>query len=249
MTKQAWIIIAVICVLSLGGLIWISRGNKLDVSNVDEWKIQSASELNGQIADHTKGKTDSKVIIVEYGDIQCPGCGSAAPVLDQVMEKYGDKIGFVFRNFPLYNIHPNAFAAAAAVEAAGLQGKYWEMHKLLYDEQETWSNMSASSRTDYFAAAAARIGIDQSKLRTALTGADIKQKIDFDYALGKKANVTSTPAVFLNGKNVSDKYYKDDQLVSSDTSGAIAVWNNAEAFGKLIIEPALKEAGISLDEE
>ncbi|MEO5949419.1 MAG: thioredoxin domain-containing protein [Candidatus Saccharimonas sp.] len=246
MTKKAWLIVSVLCIAILGGLIFISRSNQIDVSNVDLSTIQVGSSKNGNIGDHIAGKVDSKVILFEYGDYQCPGCGTAAPIIKQVVEKYGDKIAFVFRNFPLYNAHPNAFAAASAAEAAGLQGKFWEMHDYLYGNQNSWNTLSGQSRTDYFVAAAKSLGVNVDTFTTELTNPNIKKKVDFDVALGKKANVTGTPSFYIDGKNVGDQYFADGKIVTSTTSGAQAIWSSADAFGTLVIEPALRAHGISI---
>ena len=246
MTKKAWIIVIVLCVGILGGLIWISRSSKVDVSKVDSNTIQVGSAANGNIADHVTGKADSKVILFEYGDYQCPGCASAYPVLKQVIAKYGDKMAFVFRNFPLYNAHPNAFAAASSAEAAGLQGKFWEMHDYLYSNRDSWVNLTGQGRTDYFVAAAQSIGLNAATFTSQLTDPNIKKKIDFDVALGNKAVVTGTPSFFIDGKNVGDQYFADGKLVASTVSGAQTIWSDADAFGTFVIEPALKAHGISV---
>lgn len=244
MSKKAWIIFAVICLAVIGGFIYSSSKGKVDVSNIDVTKIQKASSINGNIAEHTSGKVDSKVILIEYGDYQCPGCASAFPIIKQVTEKYQDKIGFVFRNYPLYSSHPNAFAAASAAEAAGLQGKYWAMHDALYSDQSGWENLTGQERTDYFVKAAQALGLDGKKLESDLTNPSVKKKIDFDAALGKKVGLTGTPAFYINGENVGSLYYKGDKLVSEDTDGAALVWSNADAFEKFVITPALEKAGI-----
>jgi protein-disulfide isomerase len=114
MSKKAWIVFVVIVVVLLGGLVYLSSRNKIDVSNVDVTTIQPASAASGNIADHVFGNSDSKVKLVEYGDFQCPGCGSVYPTLKTLSEKYQGQIAFIFRNFPLTTIHPNARAAAAA---------------------------------------------------------------------------------------------------------------------------------------
>lgn len=239
MTKKTWIIVAVLCVGILGGLIWVSRSNKVDVSNIDINAIQAASSANGNIADHTTGNMSSKVVLIEYGDYQCPGCGAAYPIVKQIMEKYGDKIGLVFRNYPLYNAHPNAFAAASSAEAAGLQGKFWEMHDYLYSNQNSWNTLDGQSRTDFFSNAAKSLGANQQTFLTDMTDARIKKKIDFDVALGQKAGVTGTPSFFLNGKNVGDQYFANGKLVDQTTNGAQTVWSDADAFWTLVLEPAL----------
>lgn len=245
MTKKAWLIFALMCVAIIGGMIYLANSNKVVVDNVDVTKIQTASAKNGNIGDHTYGNMNSKVIIVEYGDYQCPGCGSSASVVKESIEKYRDKIGFVFRNYPLYSAHPNAFAASAAAEVIGRQGKYWEMHDKLYAEQSSWNQLTGVARTDYFVTAANSIGADGNKIRDQIEDPAIKKKIDFDEALGKKAGVTGTPSFFIGTKDVGDVYYKDDAIVSKETEGAQLVWSSADSFEKFIIKPALKNAGIS----
>lgn len=247
MTKKAWIIVAILCVALIGGLVWLSRSNQIDVSNIDINAVQGATAMNGQIADHTTGNMNSKVILIEYGDFQCPGCAAAAPVVQKIMEKYGDKMGLVFRNYPLYNAHPNAFAAASAAEAAGLHGKYWEMHDYLYTNRDSWVDLDGQSRTDYFVGAAKSVGVNDSAFATLMTDARIKKKIDFDVALGKKANLSGTPSFFIDGVDVGDHDVKDGTtLIPTDNDNSTpAVWSDADLFGKLVIEPALKSHGIS----
>ena len=249
MTKKAWVIVAVLCAGILGGLIWLSRSSQIDVSNININAIQAASAMSGNIADHTAGNVSSKVIVIEYGDYQCPGCAAAAPMVQKIITKYGDKVGFVFRNFPLYNSHPNAFAAASAAEAAGLQGKFWEMHDYLYTNRDGWVNLDGQNRTDYFVNAAKSLGINTSTFTNELTDARIKKKIDFDVAMGKKAVIAGTPSFFIDGKNVGDQDVKDGKtLVPSDNdSSTPSVWSDADLFGTLIIEPALKSHGISIN--
>jgi protein-disulfide isomerase len=209
LSKKAWIIFAAVCVVVLGGLIYLSGKNKIDVSNVDISKIQPANAQSGQIADHVFGKADSKVMLVEYGDYQCPGCGSAYPTLKALSEKYEGQIAFVFRNFPLTTIHPNARAAAAVAEAAGLQGKYWEMHNKLYETQSSWENLSGTERTDFFAGYASDLGMNVDTFKADLSGANVNQKISFDQAVGKKAKVNATPTIYLNGKQIEQDTWGD----------------------------------------
>ncbi len=246
MTKKSWIIFSVLCVGILAGLIGISQGDKINVDKVDLAVIQPASKSSGNIADHVIGNASSKVILFEYGDYQCPGCESAHPIIKQLTDKYSKQLGFVFRNFPLTSIHPNALAAASASEAAGLQGKYWEMHDKLYGEQASWKDLSGAARTDYFASAASSLGIDSKRFTTDLDNVDVKQKIDFDRALGQKSNVTGTPSFYLNDKNVGDQYVKDGKIVAKTTEGANPIWSDLTAFENLVIIPALKEKGIAL---
>lgn len=248
MTKKTWLIFGAICIALIGGLIFVSRQNKIDVSNVDITKVQAASSQNGNIGDHTFGNMNSKVILVEYGDYQCPGCGSAYPVIKEVTEKYKDKIGFIFRNFPLTTIHPNALAAATIAEVAGQNGKFWEMHDQLYSTQSSWESLGGNDRTAYFKQLGTSLGIDASKFSDqALNAPNIQAKIRFDQALGTKAGVNGTPGLFIGTKDVGSQYFVGNNIVSKGTSGAELVWSSASSFEKFVINPALKDAGISTD--
>ena len=246
MTSKGWIIFATLCVAILGGMIFMAQKDKMDVSAIDVNKIQAATAQSGDIADHTEGKTDSKVVLIEYGDFQCPGCASAQPVMKALVEKYKDKMTFVFRNYPLYQAHPNAFSSASAAEAAGLQGKYWEMYHKLYENHSAWRDLSGSERTNYYLSLASDLELDTAKFTTDIDSDAVKKKIDFDTALGQKAKVTGTPSFYMNGKNVGDQYVLDGKIVAKGTSGASLIWSDAAAFENLIILPALKEAGISV---
>lgn len=209
MDKKAWIIFSVVVVAVLGGLVYLSQSSKIDVSKIDATNIQSATDQNGQIADHVFGKKDSKVVLIEYGDFQCPGCGAAHPNIKAVTEKYEDKIAFVFRNFPLTTIHPNARAAAAAVEAAGLEGKYWQMHDAMFQNQDSWKDLTGTQRTDTFLQYAKTLGVNEQKFTANLEKPSINKKISFDQALGKKVNVSSTPTFFLNGEQLPEDVVND----------------------------------------
>lgn len=216
MNKKTWIIFAAVVVVVLGGLILLAKAGttKVDVSNVDAWKIQSASKASGNIADHVYGDANSKVILMEYGDFQCPYCGETYPGLKAISNDYKDQIAFVFRNFPLTTLHVNARAAAAAAEAAGQLGgndAYWKMHDALYDNQATWENMSGSDLTDTFTDYAHSIGLDETKFKAQLANntTNINQKISFDQALGNKVGVDSTPSIYLNGTKLSDTIFED----------------------------------------
>jgi len=202
MNKVTWIIFSAVIVLILGGLVVYSRlsNPSANVGSVDINAVIAADEQNGQIADHTIGKTDSKVILIEYGDFQCPSCGNVHPQIKEVTEEYKDKILFIFRNLPLTSIHPNARAAAGAVEAAGLQGKYWEMHDLVFETQSEWSSLDSTKRTDVFANYAETLGLNKDQFLSDFNGEAVKKKISFDESVFKKTGYEkSTPTFVLNG--------------------------------------------------
>jgi len=207
MTRTRWIIFALICVVVLGGLVLLSKKDTVDVSGMDPSKVVSETET--AIGDRVYGDVSSKVVLIEYGDFQCPGCGGAFPQLKLIKEEYKDKIAFIFRNFPLTTLHPNALAAATAAEAAGLQGKFWEMHDALYENQSAWENIDASKRTDVFAGYAKDIGLDAEKFVTDLSDPRVSAKINRDRAFGKKLNVNGTPTVYVNDQKLSDTEITD----------------------------------------
>jgi protein-disulfide isomerase len=234
-SKKAWIIFGAICVIVLGGLIFLSSRNRINVDDIDANAVVSATERSGNIGDHVFGKTDSKVVLIEYGDFQCPGCGGAHPTVKELTEKYKDKMAFVFRNFPIATLHPNARAAAATAEAAGLQGKYWEMHNKLFKDQFAWQDLSSGERDEFFLEYAKEFKLNEEKFKTDFTSSSVNQKINFDTALGKKVDVSVTPTFFLDGK----KLEQDIQ----DEQGNI----DPEKFEKTLTD-TMREKGIELDQ-
>ena len=228
MSRTKWIIFIVITLGILVSLVVFSGSSKSDVSKVNTDTIQAASSENGNIADHVSGKADSKVILVEYADYQCPGCGTIYPLVKSIAEQYKDQIQFVFRNYPLPELHPNAKVAAGSAEAAGLQGKFWEMHDKIYEKQADWSNLTITERGKFFEGLATEIGLDINKFNTDLSSPSITEKINFDTALAKKAGVEATPTFYLNGKKLESADY------------------GTEAKFKEAIDAALKKAGVAL---
>ncbi|HEY8886783.1 MAG TPA: thioredoxin domain-containing protein [Candidatus Microsaccharimonas sp.] len=229
MNKVTWIIFGAVIVLVLGGLVVYSHASNpsLDVSKVDTNSTIAASTQNGQIADHVFGKADAKVVFVEYGDFQCPSCGGAYPQVKAATETYKDKVAFIFRNFPLTTIHPNARAAAAAAEAAGLQGKYWEMHNMLYETQTDWENLSGDQRTNMFVSYAGELSLNEAKFKTDLASPAVNSKISFDQALGKKIGVNATPTFYLDGKQLSAA--DAGQIVQGSTTVLTGLFDKALA--------------------
>lgn len=206
MNKTGWIIFIAAVVVLLGGLVvWARISNPpIDLSGIENNSVVAASTQNGNIGDHVKGSDANKVILVEYGDFQCPSCGEAHPGVNTIMEEYNDDVTFIFRNFPLTSIHPNARAAAAAAEAAGLQGKYWEMHDMLYETQDDWSNADAKQRLVIFNNYADSLKLDMEKFKTDFADKPANEKIKFDMALGKSVGTQATPTFFLNGEKLDE---------------------------------------------
>lgn len=207
MNKTGWIIFSTVVVLLLGGLVvWTRLSNpSIDVSKVNANSVLGATEQSGNIGDHVTGSDANKILFIEYGDYQCPSCGGAYPNIKNLMNQYGKDVTLVFRNFPLTTMHPNARAAAAVAEAAGLQGKYWEMHDELYSAQDSWSGLDANKRTDAFQRYAKDLGLNIDKFNSDVTGTAATQKINFDLALGKSLGINATPTFYLNGEKLDDE--------------------------------------------
>ena len=203
-------VVAIIFVLAcFGGLVvWSSlrtEDSGTDYSKYNSAEIISGTEDNGNIDDHVRGKADSKVIVVEYADVQCPGCASMMPRMTKVYTQYGDRVAFVFRNFPI-NGHQNARAASAACESAGFQGYYWQMLETLYSNRNDWIEASGNSRTDVFARLFKEIAPDgdEEKFRSDMNDPNIEKKVNFDYGLGRNVDkVSATPAIYVNGAVVT----------------------------------------------
>ena len=167
----------------------------------------------------TSASESAKVVLVEFGDYQCPACGAAHPVLKKIMEEYQNKITFVFRNFPLPQ-HKNAKVAAQTAEAAGAQGKFWEMHDMLYESQDKWSE--STNPMEHFLSYAKQLGLDTEKLKSEVESNKYSDVINQDLSDGNSASVNSTPTFYINNvkHNGSFDYNvlksKIDSILSSD---------------------------------
>jgi protein-disulfide isomerase len=142
--------------------------------------------------DHAEGPADAPLTLVEYGDYQCPYCGAAYPVVKQLQKTLGMKLRFVFRNFPLTQAHPYALMAAEAAEAAALQGKFWEMHDLLFEQQ-------TSLTPEIIPSWAERIKLDLEKFRNDIKQGIVEKRIKEDRRSGIRSGVNGTPTFFING--------------------------------------------------
>lgn len=210
MTRTRWIIFAVLC-LGILGLIFVT--SKKD--NGSDWTGDATKIIStGPIADHVFGSSAQKVTLIEYGDYQCPGCGSLYPTLKDVLSTYKDNLTFIFRNFPLTTIHPNALAAATAAEAAGLQGKYYEYHDTLYENQANWQDAAVSERTTLFQNYAKQLGLDVNKFNSDLSSSQVTDKINRDRSSASQFKVSSTPTLILDGQTLDQNTTFDKDKLS-----------------------------------
>lgn len=171
-------------------------------------------------SDRTKGADDAPVVLVEYSDFQCPACGRYYPVVKELMQEFGSRVRLVYRHFPLRNIHQNAELAARAAEAAGNQGKFWDMHDKLFEGQKEWSEQSIARVKDSFVQYARELGLDKSRFEQDINTDEVKKKVEADYQSGVRAGVRGTPTFFLNGKKIANPRSYDifSQLISYEIS-------------------------------
>ncbi|MEK7606148.1 MAG: DsbA family protein [Patescibacteria group bacterium] len=148
----------------------------------------------------TKGNSEATTTLVEYSDFQCPACGLYYPFIKQLNEEFGDQMQFTYRHFPLRQIHRNSEPAARAAEAAGKQGKFWEMHDLLFENQSVWTD--SNDVEGDFEAYAIQLGLNVEQFKTDRDSKETREKINADYQSGIAAGVNSTPTFFLNGTKI-----------------------------------------------
>ena len=149
---------------------------------------------------HVLGPADAPIKLEEFGDFECPPCGMFHPILQQMHTEFGDKLQITFREFPLVPTHQHALAAASAAEAAGLQGKFWEMHDLLYEHQNDWKK--EFDVRPVFEGYAKQIGLDIGRYQRDMNGDLVAQRIFADGKRGHSLGVKGTPTVFMNGREV-----------------------------------------------
>ena len=158
---------------------------------------------------HTLGPANAPVRLEEFGDFECPPCGILHPILEQMHEEFGDRLSITFREFPLSN-HQHALAAASAAEAAGIQGKFWPMHNLIYEQQNAWKTQF--NVRPIFEGYAKQIGLDVERYKRDMGGDLVAQRIFQDGRRGHSLGVQGTPTVFINGREVPFENLPADKL-------------------------------------
>jgi protein-disulfide isomerase len=149
--------------------------------------------------DHRQGDPDAPCTLVEYGDYQCPSCGHAYPIVKRVQKHFGKRLLFVFRNFPLSEMHPYAEPAAETAEFAGAHHKFWEMHDLLYENQDRLDDALLFQL-------AQQLQLDLEKLRQALASKEFEPRVRADFRGGVRSGVNGTPTFFINGQRHDGAY-------------------------------------------
>ena len=156
--------------------------------------------------DHIAGPDDAPVTLVEYGDYECPYCGMAYPIVKNLQRRLGDQLRFVFRNFPLRESHPHAEHAAEAAESAEAQGKFWEMHDIIFEHQQALEDQ------DLLAYAEA-IGIDPTRIGEDLTNGTYVKRVREDFRSGVRSGVNGTPTFFINGERYNGPWADEVQFL------------------------------------
>jgi protein-disulfide isomerase len=149
--------------------------------------------------DHIQGSANAGIVLLEYGDYQCPHCGHAYPILKKIQKQLGDDLRFVFRNFPIEDSHPYAVQAAVASEAAALQNKYWQMHDALFEHQYDLSGEGILTL-------AKNLKLDLKQFASDIQNSALLQKVDDDFESGVRSGVNGTPGFFVNGKQYLDNW-------------------------------------------
>ena len=149
--------------------------------------------------DHAQGAADAVVTLVEYGDYECPHCGRAYPIVQEVQRRLGSRLRFVFRNFPLGQIHPHAQHAAEAAEAAAAQGRFWEMHDALFEHQRALDDTHLMQYAE-------ALELDPAQLQRHLTSHAYAGRVREDFRSGVRSGVNGTPTFFINGVRHDDAW-------------------------------------------
>ena len=163
--------------------------------------------------DHTQGPASAPVTLVEYGDYECPYCGQAYGIVKEVQRRLGDRLRFVFRNFPLTNAHPHAAHAAEAAEAAAAQGKFWEMHDYLYQHQRALDD-------PHLLQAAEHVGLDVARFRQEMEAHTHAARVREDFMSGVRSDVNGTPSFFINGVRHDESYDLETLLAALERASA-----------------------------
>lgn len=202
-----FIIVAAVAVAAVGSGVFLYRakiaaaGPKPDARNADK----------GSADGHVLGSAAAPVTLEEFGDFQCPPCGRLSEPINELQKDFGSKLKVVYRNFPLA-VHRHAREAAAAAEAAGLQGKFWQMHDLLFREQAVWSK--ADDAVSLFNAYAGMIGLDLDRFKKDMQSPEVEERITTDQKRGSDIGVRNTPTLFLNNEALSPEILDPQKLRS-----------------------------------
>jgi len=210
------IIIIGLIVLVIGFVIYaISRPESADKTKTNSTRPKVEADVSKLSQGNSQGPADAKVTLSEFGDYQCPACSQYHEFIkESILPKYDGKLKFVFLNFPLIQIHDNAQSAAQAAEAAALQGKFWQMHDILYERQKDWEKQK--DPTSKYESYAKEIGLNMSQFKKDYTSQKVIDIINNQVALGEAFNLKGTPSFFVNGVQVDTDKGSDSIITAID---------------------------------
>ena len=197
-----FVIVVAVALIALGSgaMLYRAKRQQLQLRPIPENK--AVSEATDAESMHIRGNPNAPVTLEEFGDFQCPPCGTFATFGEELLKEYDSRLRIVFRNFPLPG-HEHAREAALAAEAAGLQGHFWEMHDVLYREQAVWSKIP--NARELFESYAGTIGLNLDQFRKDVDGEKARERVDSDHALGDSLGIKLTPTLFINNHPVDPK--------------------------------------------
>ncbi|HBB87004.1 MAG TPA: disulfide bond formation protein DsbA [Blastocatellia bacterium] len=190
---RPFLIIALVLLVAAAGTALLLRSNQRGDSARGA-DLESSEPANKNLS------ADTVVTLEEFGDYQCPPCGELHPTLKKLKQEYGANLNFIFRNLPLTRIHQNALAAAQAAEAARIQNRFWEMHDLLYENQNLWKD-DINPRS-IFTKFAADLGLNTAQFIRDLDGKQIQMRIEADADAAAKQGIDGTPTILINGRQL-----------------------------------------------
>lgn len=153
-------------------------------------------------SDWVKGSATAKVVIIEYSDFQCPSCAQYSKVLEEIMAEFGEHVALAYRHYPLETIHENSTPAAWAAEAAGIQGKFWEMHNNLFTYQNSWNKQEKPE--EMFTKFAKDLNLDLKKFTEDYNSRLVHKKVELSLESAKENHLTYTPTIFINGQQINN---------------------------------------------
>ena len=203
---------AIIIIVLVGAVAagWAVLRSSRESTNASAPTPDPAGQVKGAEPAHVRGNPNAPVTLEEFGDFQCPSCGSYAPELRKIEAEFGDKLKVIFRELPLLPMHEHALMAAQAAEAAGVQGKFWEMHDLLYENQTKW--VEQKDLVPVFVDYAKQLGLNPDQFMKDLNGEIVAQRIFQDGKRAHSFGLKGTPSFFVNGKEAKDEQWKPEGL-------------------------------------
>lgn len=187
-------------IVLIAAAAWLFSGDTQKINEQAQGEVSEA-ELVPEGA-HVRGATQSaRFTIVEFSDLQCPACRTVQPYVKALVDQYPADVRLVYRHFPLLSIHPHAYLAAQAVESASIQGKFWEMHDVLFETQPEWSKLG--DPREYFADLAKRLELDTEKFAADFDSEQAKKVVDRDLQFATQYQLSGTPSFFLNGRRAN----------------------------------------------